>query len=115
MRRLTASLAIAAALVAAPLAAARPAALAGHYYLQGVMETGSELLMTPDGRFQWYLTYGALDLFAEGTWDEVKGEVVLTSKADSKAPPPGFDTLKLTVRDGRLIPPDGKGAYVREK
>ena len=41
---------------------------AGHYYLQGVMEVGSELLLEPNGKFKWYLAVGALDQYAEGTW-----------------------------------------------
>lgn len=40
----------------------------GHYYLNGVMETGSEMLLLPEGKFKWYLTYGALDQYAEGRW-----------------------------------------------
>ena len=43
-------------------------AWAGHYYLQGVMEVGSELLLEPNGKFKWYLAVGALDQYAEGTW-----------------------------------------------
>ncbi len=41
---------------------------AGHYYLEGVMETGSELLLEKNGKFKWYLAVGALDQYAEGTW-----------------------------------------------
>ncbi|UGQ31616.1 hypothetical protein [Acinetobacter calcoaceticus] len=40
----------------------------GHYYLNGVMEVGSELLLQPDGKFKWMLVVGALDQYAEGTW-----------------------------------------------
>lgn len=40
----------------------------GHYYLNGVMEVGSELLLQPDGKFKWMLAVGALDQYAEGTW-----------------------------------------------
>ncbi|MEE9885344.1 MULTISPECIES: hypothetical protein [Acinetobacter] len=40
----------------------------GHYYLHGVMEVGSELLLQPDGKFKWMLAVGALDQYAEGTW-----------------------------------------------
>ncbi len=40
----------------------------GHYYLNGVMEVGSELLLQSDGKFKWMLAYGALDQYAEGTW-----------------------------------------------
>lgn len=62
-------------LIFAPAAAAHAdsdgpatAELAGHYYLQGVMEVGSELLLEEDGRFQWYLSYGAVDRDADGEW-----------------------------------------------
>ncbi len=41
---------------------------AGHYYLNGVMETGSELLLKPDGSFAWYLSVGSLDQNADGRW-----------------------------------------------
>ncbi len=41
---------------------------AGHYYLHGVMETGSELLLKKDGSFGWYLAVGALDQTADGQW-----------------------------------------------
>jgi hypothetical protein len=77
------------------------------------METGSELLLRPDGRFQWYLAYGALDLFAEGTWTEKDGAVTLTSEKTKDVPRPGFQTLALTIRNKSLIPPDGHGAYIR--
>lgn len=43
-------------------------AWAGHYYLEGVMEVGSELLLEKNGKFKWYLAVGALDQYAEGTW-----------------------------------------------
>lgn len=87
--------------------------LVGHYYLEGVMETGSELLLDGEGRFKWYLVYGALDLYAEGTWRQEGQAVLLTSERGEGQPEPGFKTLALTVRDGDLVPPDGKGAYVR--
>ncbi|EQB09551.1 hypothetical protein L288_05545 [Sphingobium quisquiliarum P25] len=109
MRIMTALLPLA-AFVAAP-AWAGQAERAGHYYLQGVMETGSELMLHPDGRFQWYLVYGALDLFAEGRWQEADGQVVLTAHKSKDVPEPGFETLVLTVKDSVLIPPDGRGAY----
>ena len=43
-------------------------AWAGHYYLNGMMEVGSELLLKPDGTFKWYLAVGSLDQYAEGAW-----------------------------------------------
>lgn len=54
---------------------------AGHYYLSGVMETGSELLLSKDGRFQWYISYGAVDQRAEGSWTLRQDRIVLTSDA----------------------------------
>lgn len=95
----------------APLAAQDDAPWAGHYFLEGVMETGSELLLRPDGRFQWYLVYGALDLFAEGQWTQKDGQIILTAEPTKDVPRPGFAAMTLTPRDGALVPPDGRGAY----
>lgn len=68
------------------------AALAGHYYLQGVMEVGSELLLNKDGRFQWALSYGAMDQSAQGRW-QLKGDrIELQAKAPST--PPQFRLFK---------------------
>lgn len=68
-------------------ALAAPAEIAGHYYLQGVMETGSELLLRPDGHFQWYISYGAVDQNAEGTWALKGGVVTLTSEGPDRRKP----------------------------
>ena len=111
MRVLTALLPLA-VFLAGP-AWAQESRLAGHYYLNGVMETGSALMLRPDGRFQWYLAYGALDLFAEGRWAEKEGSVILTSEKTKDVPEPGFETLVLKIKDRSLVPPDGRGAYVR--
>lgn len=111
MRILTAILPLA-AFIASPVLAEAPART-GHYYLRGVMETGSELMLHADGRFQWYLVYGALDLFAEGHWSEKDGIVTLVSEKTKQVPEPGFRTLSLIVRDRALVPPDGHGAYIR--
>lgn len=54
------------------------AALAGHYYLSGVMETGSELLLKADGRFDWYISYGAVDQMASGRWGRTGQTVTLS-------------------------------------
>jgi hypothetical protein len=111
MRILTALLPLAAFMASPALAEASERV--GHYYLHGVMETGSELLLRADGRFQWYLVYGALDLFAEGRWEEKDGAVLLTAEKTKDVPEPGFKTLTLTIRNHELVPPDGRGAYVR--
>lgn len=88
---------LAAALVwTSPALADETADVAGHYYLQGVHETGSELLLMPDGRFQWYMSYGAVDQNADGTWTR-KGKVV-TLKAQ------GADRSKPLFRLDEQIP-----------
>lgn len=55
--------------------------LAGHYYLSGVTEVGSELLLKQDGNFEWTMSYGAMDQQNQGTWKLQDEKVVLTSKA----------------------------------
>lgn len=59
----------------------------GHYYLSGVMETGSELLLRADGSFEWYISYGALDQFARGTWRRKGEEIVLVAPQPPKDRP----------------------------
>lgn len=54
---------------AAGKAMAKSAArVAGHYYLRGVREVGSELLLSADGSFDYLMSYGAMDIQASGTW-----------------------------------------------
>jgi hypothetical protein len=55
--------------------------LAGRYYLSGVREVGSELLLKQDGSYKWALSYGAMDQQSQGTWKVQDGKVVLTSQA----------------------------------
>ena len=43
-----------------------PDRIAGHYVLEGVHEVGSELLLKPDGQFEYMLAYGAADYMATG-------------------------------------------------
>lgn len=57
-------------------AAGEAADLIGHYYLTGVTEVGSELLLRPDGTFEWFLAYGAVDQAAHGSWRR-EGESIL--------------------------------------
>lgn len=71
------ALALSALLLATPASARAADDLAGHYYLNGVREVGSELLLKPEGRFQWYLSYGAMDQQAEGAWKRAGDKVVL--------------------------------------
>jgi hypothetical protein len=61
-------------------------AIAGHYYLSGVHEVGSELLLRPDGRFQYFLAYGAYDEQASGDW-RVQGDLIILDTSGGFTPP----------------------------
>lgn len=81
--------------------------LAGEYALAGVMETGSGLLLRDDGSFEWYFSYGALDLGARGTWTRTGGAVEL-EVAEMGFPPQfpqaKFERMRLRIDDGDLVP-----------
>ena len=73
--------------MAVGVAAGQTASLAGQYYLQNVREVGSELVLQPDGRFDFMLAYGAADYWAKGTWRVQDGVVLLNSAPRKEAPP----------------------------
>lgn len=83
--------------VAEKASAARQS-LAGHYYLSGIREVGSELLLKPDARFEWMLAYGAMDQSASGTWRVEGSTLTLTSERPASDGP-------LAVR-GPFVPWD---------
>ena len=95
------------------------ASLAGHYYLHGVMEVGSELLLKPDGRFEYMLAYGALDELASGCWTRNGGVVTLNAHKfeASMEDPRKFSRLDLTIASGgkliRRFDAEHTGAYSR--
>lgn len=77
-------LALLVAAVAAPASAQTIASLAGTYDGHQ-MEMGAMLRLTPDGRFDYGLAYGALDEAGQGSWTLKDGKVLLTS--DPVTPP----------------------------
>ena len=64
--------------------------LAGEYYLTGIPETGSGFKFYPDGNFEFYFVYGAVDRFALGTYT-VEGDSI-TLQSD-KAPGSDFTII----------------------
>jgi hypothetical protein len=60
--------------------------LAGSYVLHGEMEVGSELLLKPDGKFEFMLAYGAADYWAKGTWKRDGNTVVLHTAGKKEEP-----------------------------
>lgn len=84
------------------------ATLPGHYYLQGVMETGSELLLKKDGTFEWMLSYGNTDEQASGEW-RVAGDVV-TLEAGNGGKEPQFRVFEEA--EMRIQKPAEAGVWV---
>lgn len=84
---------------------------AGHYVLQGVMEVGSELLLKPDGSFEYMLAYGAADYWAKGTWQRKGNAIILHTDGKEEEP---FRLLRSEAgKPGRIrvwvIGKNGKG------
>src|SRR5215469_9396648 len=85
--------------------------VSGHYVLQGVMEVGSELMLKPDGTFEYMLAYGAADYWAKGTWKRDGDSVILHSAGKEEEP---FRLLRSDAgKPGRIrvwvIGNNGKG------
>ncbi len=102
--------AAAATFAAAGFAAGPP--VAGHYRLTGVMETASELELTPDGRFRWAYSAGALDLTAAGRWHIDHDRVLLDS--DQPVVPPRFSAVSAASNEEpdlqiNVVGPSGDG------
>ena len=94
---------------------------AGIYNLRGQMETASGLRINEDGRFDWYLVVGGLDLFAKGSWSD-EGETInlVFEKFEGNDPEltdnggKPINTLILRKDGENLVPTDQVGGiYVR--
>ena len=64
---------------------AAPQRLPGHYYLQGVREVGSELVLSEDGSFDYLMSYGAVDISASGAWRSDGKQVTWTRRRCSRS------------------------------
>ena len=107
---------------------AQATTLAGDYHLGGVMETGSGLRLREDGTFEWFFTYGALDLAARGKWTRAGDGIDL--KVEEMGFPPQFpqtkfDRMHLRIDGDELVPQwpwdmddfrknEERGAYERD-
>ena len=78
-------------------------AAAGHYYLRGVREVGSELLLRPNGTFDYMFAYGASDYMASGTWRRDGDSVVLNSTGKDEPPFKLLRSAKATADGIRVI------------
>jgi hypothetical protein len=84
------------------------ASLAGNYCLVGVMEVGSCLRLNPNGRFEYFLAYGAYDENAEGAWKVERGEVVLDSPAYNKRATFSFKRMQRGDTDAYDVIVEGR-------
>ena len=75
-------------LLLAPAPAAAERGPAGTYRLVGEQDVASGLRLQPDGRFQYFLSAGALDEQAEGRWRSAGGVVTLAT--EPRPVPPVF-------------------------
>lgn len=73
--------------------------VAGEYYLEGVMETGSGIRLNDDYTFEMYFTYGALDKSGGGTWKLANNMLTL----DSGERPPSDFRMVSTRKKGSGI------------
>jgi len=88
---------------------------AGVYYLQGVMETASELILKPDHRFEFLYSYGAVDRSGKGSWEIDKNNssrLILNSAKrplwdfalmNTKKTADNHTTIKITDRNSMLL------------
>ena len=74
--------------------------VAGTYCLVGVMEVGSCIKLTRDGKFEYFLAYGAYDEDSEGTWRIEGGQVVLDSPAYDRQAAFAFKRMQPGEGDG---------------
>lgn len=92
--------------------AAKEPGPAGEYRLVGEQDVASGLRLRPNGRFQYFLSAGALDEQAEGRWSSAGGRVALATEPKPVAPlfrredPRKSDSAALTVR---VNSPEGRG------
>jgi len=87
--------------------------IAGEYYLEGMREMASGFLFRPDGSFQFFFTYGAMDRFGSGKWVLNNGQVILQSRpkppsdftlVNSQSEAHDFITIKMESANPALLP-----------
>jgi len=87
--------------------------IAGAYYLQGVMETGSGFKLNRDSSFEFFYSYGALDRYGSGKWKLENHKIILNSKpcpgkdfkmTDSATNDDNFTTIKIDDKNTQLFP-----------
>ena len=87
-------------------------AAVGVYCLVGFHEVGSCLKLMADGRFEYFLAYGAYDESSEGSWRLENGEIILESLAYDRPSTFAFKRLQHSDEDGFGIIVESKLGHV---
>ena len=113
-RRLRVLTANAGLILAIALQTISAADLSGHYYLRNLREVGSELILKPDGTYEFALAYGAADYWSKGKWALRDGVVYLNSDNQeepqpfrllhSRAAKSGAIRVRVNSPQGRAVP-----------
>ncbi|NRR32541.1 hypothetical protein HSX11_20440 [Oxalobacteraceae bacterium] len=80
--------------------------LVGHYYLSGVREVGAEILLRPNGKFQYSMAYGAVDEYAQGSWTVWNQQLVFRSETAEAQPAtmrPSTDAPAVKLAAGQVL------------
>lgn len=80
--------------------------LVGHYYLSGSGEMGAEILLRPNGKFQYSMAYGAVDEYAQGSWTVWNKQVIFRSETAAAQPAsmsPSADAPAVSLPAGQLL------------
>ena len=101
---------IATACIAAPQAHAQNAStVPGVYCLAGVREVGSCMRLSPGGKWEYFLSYGAYDEQSEGTWKVANGGLVVDSLPYDRPATFSFTRLQKSESGAYNILVVGKG------
>lgn len=76
--------------------------ITGEYQLRGVPETAAGFSFSPDSTFKFFLSYGAADRYASGTYTQKDGKIML---AGDKIPGKDFAVTKSSKQ--------GKGTTIK--
>lgn len=96
--------------LAAPQAHAQDAkTVAGEYCLVGMREVGSCMRLSPGGKWEYFLSYGAYDERSEGTWKVANGGVVVDSLPYDRRASFKFKRLQKSESGAYSVVVVGKG------
>lgn len=85
---------VAAALLSPSVRAQDVSKVIGTYCLTGVREMGSCMRLSPGGKFEYFLAYGAYNEQSEGTWKLAKDEIIVDSLPYDRRPTFGFNRVQ---------------------